>query len=97
MTFNNEFQCAICDSTFVEEVNQGIEQFLDESAVSSSRLPESRLASSTKEVETTNNAITSNSQRPNSNREDVHSATISHVLDRVLGNQCIKYHSAFYK
>jgi hypothetical protein len=44
---NNEFQCAICDSPFVEEVNQGIEQFLDESTVSSSRLPESRLASST--------------------------------------------------
>jgi hypothetical protein len=77
----------------VEEVNQGIEQFLDKCTVSSYRLPESRLASSTqgRDLQIMQTLLTIN------DLIQIESAIISHVLDPCIRQKCIKYNFAFYK
>jgi hypothetical protein len=88
---SSEYECVICRETFVEELDQGIEGFLDGNReelvplLSAPEVPSSSSSSSSMAQQEQVSQISSTSSVTASNPTTDHSSIVNHVLERVLG------------
>lgn len=86
----NEYECVICRETFVEEVDQGVEEFLEGGEESVPLLSARDSNSSAALSASTASGVESNSSNVQSSNLSTslqvdHTTIVNHVLERVLG------------